>query len=49
MRTVNMNEYSFEFWTSPEDVQRVSIMAACYEHARQIVIGRYAPIFLRRI
>ena len=41
--------FNIEFWTaaSPE-CQRITIAAACWEHAKQICIGRFAPVWLRR-
>ena len=45
-----MLNFNFEFWTAGNpECQRISVMAACHEHAKQIVIGRYAPVWLRRL
>ena len=41
--------YSFEFWVSRDMCERITIAARTREIARQIVIGRYAPVFIRSI
>ena len=46
-----MIEYHIEFWRSGRCArcERISIRAACWFHAQQICIGRYAPAFMRQI
>lgn len=45
----NGTMYHFEFWVSPAQCERVSIVAQSYEVALQTVIGRYAPTFVREL
>jgi hypothetical protein len=45
-----VSEYHFEYWLPGDpECHRISVQARCYEHAKQIVIGRYAPNMLRRL
>lgn len=41
--------YHIEFVRAGSDeIERVSVVAVSWFQAQQIVIGRYAPVFLRR-
>jgi hypothetical protein len=41
--------FSFEFWITADRCERLSLTARTREIARQTIIGRFAPIFIRSI
>jgi hypothetical protein len=46
----SVKQWHFEYWVKDNpECQRISINARTYEQAKQILIGRYAPVWLRPI
>lgn len=43
-------DFHIEFWRDPAaECERITIPAACWEHAKQTCIGRFNPVHLRRM